>query len=666
MRLDYIKLKNFRQYQDDKIIFSAPEKNRNFTIIQGSNGAGKTNLLNALTWCLYGKELHVGTKYRGLPIVNTMTISQLKPEERCKVEVEIQLFDEEDQKIIVHRSLSYQKTDNGNVRKIPDSMSHYPDGSRFEMMRQIRGDMIQVTDPRFVISKLIPESIEGYFFFDGEQLNNYFKYTSGEKIKEAVFKISQLDLFEKLIEHLLARKKDFFKQAGKLSSTAEEIRESLETYSRSFEQHHKKIEDLKSQKDEAENKEEEYSEKLRTGPDVDVVRLENECRELERDLENLEDEIKELERDKYDYLMKKTPVIFGYKPILKTIEMIGARKEAGDIPPDYKRDFIQKLLKMGKCICGTDILKNVECRKNVEKFLEDSSSLDDISIELTQLFTTLKSEIEELDDFGEKALNYGKRINRLEKMRKEKSEDLQKRQELIGKSDVDQVKFWKDKKEEYKKIKNELIEEISKSGIRGENAQYKIHDLEKNLNRELAKEEKSREISKKLVFIERSLEAANTIKNEIMDDLRKEIEEKTKTQFFDLIWKKETYNDVTIDENYNISVMHQSGMEGVGSLSAGERQVLALSFMAALNNVSGFNVPIFIDTPLGRISKDPKTKIAHNLPNYLREKQVTMLVIDEEYTSEVRRKLSDRVGKEYMIDFRETADGSFSKVIPYE
>ena len=143
-------------------------------------------------------------------------------------------------------------------------------------------------------------------------------------------------------------------------------------------------------------------------------------------------------------------------------------------------------------------------------------------------------------------------------------------------------------------------------------------------------------------------------------------EDKTKNQFFDLIWKKEDYQDVKIDDNYNISIKHQSGLEGVGTLSAGERQVLALSFMAALNNVSGFNVPILIDTPLGRISKDPKTKIAHNLPNYLKEKQVALLVIDEEYSSEVRKKLSPRVGKEYRIDFNETPDGNYSKVIKYD
>lgn len=666
MRLDYIKLNNYRQYQEEKIIFSVPEKNRNFTIIQGANGTGKTNLLNAVTWCLYGKELHMGTKYRGLPIINIRSINILNPGEKCNVEVEIQLFDDEDQKIIIRRKLCFQKLDDGSVRKIPDTMSYCPDGSRIEMMRQIRGDMVEVQDPKFVINKLIPEDMEGYFFFDGERLNDFFRQASGEKIKEAVFKISQLALFERVIEHLSARKKDFLKQAGGLSSKAGEIGETLDVYTKSLEQHRKRIEDWKIQRVEAEQKEEEYSEKLRSGPDVDVVKLESESRELEKELEKLEDEIGELEKDKYDFLIKNTPTIFGYNPIIKTIEMIGEREEAGDIPPDYKRDFIEKLLRTGKCICGTDIAKDADSRKHVEKFLEKSSSLEDLSVELTRLYTTLKSEVEDLDGFREKTLNYGKRIAGLDEMRKGKSRELQKKKEMIGKSDVEQVRFWQSKKEECKKIKNELIDEISTSKVRADNAEHEIRELEKKLQQELGKEGKSKEISKKLAFIDGSLKAAIKIKNEIMDDLRREIEEKTKDQFFNLIWKKETYNDVTIDDNYNISVLHQSGIEGIGTLSAGERQVLALSFMAALNNVSGFNVPILIDTPLGRISKDPKAKIAHNLPNYLKEKQVTLLVIDEEYTPEVRNKLSSRVGKEYRIDFRETADGSFSKVIPYE
>ncbi|MEM2146931.1 MAG: hypothetical protein QW279_16330, partial [Candidatus Jordarchaeaceae archaeon] len=95
----------------------------------------------------------------------------------------------------------------------------------------------------------------------------------------------------------------------------------------------------------------------------------------------------------------------------------------------------------------------------------------------------------------------------------------------------------------------------------------------------------------------------------------------------------------------------------------GERQVLALSFMAALNSVSGFDAPIIIDTPLGRISKEPKINIAKNLPNYLRGKQVTLLMTEEEYTPEVRERLRPNIAREYKIEFTEKEFGGLAKVV---
>ena len=77
MEIDYIHMKNFRQYLDASIEF-ARSLSKNFTIIQGANGAGKTNLLNSITWCLFGEELHVDSKYEGLPMVNTTALDEKK------------------------------------------------------------------------------------------------------------------------------------------------------------------------------------------------------------------------------------------------------------------------------------------------------------------------------------------------------------------------------------------------------------------------------------------------------------------------------------------------------------------------------------------------------------------------------------------------------------
>ncbi len=135
---------------------------------------------------------------------------------------------------------------------------------------------------------------------------------------------------------------------------------------------------------------------------------------------------------------------------------------------------------------------------------------------------------------------------------------------------------------------------------------------------------------------------------------------------FELIWKKKSFTAVNINENYNISVIDKRGNEAIGSLSAGERQVLALSFMSALNIVSGFDTPLIIDTPLGRISKEPRENIASILPGYLKNKQVLLLVTETEYSEGVRKRLKKAVGKEYRINFMEKELGAEAKVVAYE
>ena len=147
-----------------------------------------------------------------------------------------------------------------------------------------------------------------------------------------------------------------------------------------------------------------------------------------------------------------------------------------------------------------------------------------------------------------------------------------------------------------------------------------------------------------------------------MKKVKQEVEERASKQFLTLIWKKETYKGLVIDDDYNISVPDTSGREALGTLSAGERQVCALSFMAALNSVSGFEAPIVIDTPLGRISREPRRNIAENLPDYLKGTQVTLLVTEEEYTPEVRKALSRVIGKEYTINFWEKEMGKMAEV----
>ena len=121
MELDYLLMKNFRQYKDAKIEF-ARSSSANFTIIQGANGAGKTNILNAITWCLFGEEYHMDSKYKGLPIVNADALDENK-KGVIGTSVEVQFIDDNGKKILISRTINYREI-NGKLVELPGATHH--------------------------------------------------------------------------------------------------------------------------------------------------------------------------------------------------------------------------------------------------------------------------------------------------------------------------------------------------------------------------------------------------------------------------------------------------------------------------------------------------------------------------------------------------------------
>lgn len=659
MEIDYIYLRNFRQYQDAKIEF-AKSPDVKFTIIQGANGAGKTNLLNAITWCLFGEELHVDSKYKGLPVLNTTTLDEVESG-ILELKVEMQLIQSDGKRILITRQKQYKKGKERNPIEVPQphTLSIMREKGR-DWVGPIYGD-----DAQYIIDGLIPPSIEEYFFFDGERMDDYFTETTRKEIRKAVFKISQLELLETMIDHLTKRRNDFLKTARGLSSEAEGIREMIQIQSRSLDTDKEELEELTAKEIEAKQKKQFYSEKLRGSSLERVQSLEDQRVDLDNDLSRIQEEIEEIEAKKLELLHSNMPAILCYDALLKTKQIIDGRREAGLIPPRYRAIFIKGLLNKGKCICGSDITEKDEYslkrRKTVEQFLE-ISKLSEMSNEIVETNTRIAEMLGNLTDFPNDVVDLGKKLRSLQETKSGKNEKIKRITQEIEQSNVENIRKWEKEKQKFTKEQEQLAVKIALKKRDIERRSNIIRAYNIKLNQELKKQTKHSELLNRLAFCDGGMRAAQDIKELIMKKVKDEIEEKTSQQFLNMIWKKRTYECVKIDDNYNISVPHVSGREALGTLSAGERQVCALSFMAALNSVSGFKVPIVIDTLLARISSEPRKSIAENLPGYLEGTQVTLLVTEEEYTPQVKKALSKSVGKMYEINFIEKERGGLAEV----
>ena len=188
MKLLRLELENFRQYRDQVTFNFSLDDEKNMNIIQGVNGAGKTNLLNALTWCLYGTEENL-SKYAGkkLPIANEAALRELDTNKALETRVQVVMVNSSGETTIFERKLLTRKDQNGHP--LPSQ------NSDFHAYQQRNGDMRESTlDKNFLVNRILPKGVKGFFFFDGERLDEFFKEENSTKVKEAILDVSQLSL----------------------------------------------------------------------------------------------------------------------------------------------------------------------------------------------------------------------------------------------------------------------------------------------------------------------------------------------------------------------------------------------------------------------------------------------------------------------------------------
>jgi DNA sulfur modification protein DndD len=84
--------------------------------------------------------------------------------------------------------------------------------------------------------------------------------------------------------------------------------------------------------------------------------------------------------------------------------------------------------------------------------------------------------------------------------------------------------------------------------------------------------------------------------------------------------------------------------------------------MSALMTISGFHAPVIIDTPLGKIDDEHRSLITTELPRFLHETQLVLLVTPTEYDHNVKKNLDEFLLKENYYEIRENEANTESMV----
>lgn len=120
--------------------------------------------------------------------------------------------------------------------------------------------------------------------------------------------------------------------------------------------------------------------------------------------------------------------------------------------------------------------------------------------------------------------------------------------------------------------------------------------------------------------------------------------------FQHLLRKSRLVSKLCIDaESYEVSLWNESGHRiPADRLSAGERQLLAVSLLWGLARASGMTLPTMIDTPLGRLDSTHRTNLVEGYFPFAGH-QVILLSTDEEINERYYPMLKPWTGREYTL-----------------
>ena len=351
MLIKSIIMNNFRQFKGKQKLEFSTDPNKNVTVLLGDNTFGKTTILQAFNWCLYGTADFPKDSNPDFLLNLELANEQAGLQQKCEVSVEL-ILEHKDTEYIVLRKQAYIDRAYGSWNALNSQLlvSYKENG----ITKQVREG-----EEKNIINAILPQSLSGYFFFDTERVSDI---STRKDLSEAVRGLLGLAAIGNARKHLGARTQKttaIGQWNGSLDSLGDErAKEAQETISRETD----KIELLKSEVKNAEreleslnNQKERIAEILRDNQST--AELQRQKQTLE---ETLEEEKKELEDVNKNFLKFFSSNAMSYLalPLVDQAQEVLVNAHVDDRGiRDMTEASIRDIIKRGRCICGAQIVE---------------------------------------------------------------------------------------------------------------------------------------------------------------------------------------------------------------------------------------------------------------------------------------------------------------------
>ena len=634
MKLDWMRLSNFRQFHGDQDIRFSRDSSRNVTVIHGVNGAGKTALFTALNWCLYELDADdIGE------LVSKRALTEARVGD--SVEVKVQLG-------FTHGGERFTATRAMNVTK--SGAEEWRSAGRIEFsLDNVRADgqTRRVPNPTGRIESILPANVRSYFFFDGEKIEQFTRPDNEKEVREAVRNVLKIEVLERARNHLDAAARDYQSSLKKLASGGlEQLLEGEEALREKTEKTRTRLMELREEKAAAERQTKEIDGRL---GEIHEIREWDNQRKLA--LETLR--VRQEELDLLWRRIRDTSNLgyyrFAGEAIDKAAWIVDAMRERGEIPPGIREQFVQDLLANHVCICGRPIEEESEEHRRLMEILTRSlpSDLENANLDVGGELRAARPRIQGVTQQLVEQMQRKAQIN-------VEQEELTATLDEVNRHLLHDVAHEEVSALEKRRMDNQIAiqrigGDIGRLEERLENQRKELEELKGSIGKAQLSEKRAQDLQRRFSLARKSSDAVEGMLETFASEMRRDIEVEAKEIFQSLALKESQFQDVQFGEDYHLEVIDRWGLPARPELSAGERQILSLAFITGMSKVTGEEAPLVMDTPFGRLSSDHREAITQRIPEIT--DQLVILVTDEELHSQARENLVPRIGAEYLLEF---------------
>lgn len=654
MLIKCITLHNFRQFKGkQKLVFSNDPK-KNVTVLLGDNTFGKTTILQAFNWCLYGiadfpKDSNPDFLLN-LEVSNELAGVQQKSE----VYVEV-ILEHKGMEYIILRKQPYVDRGYGNWTALQYQLTvSYKENGITKQVRE--------GEEQRIINSILPQSLSGYFFFDTERVSDI---SSRKDLSDAVRGLLGLAAVGNARKHLGSRtlKATAIGQwnASLDSSGDERARQAQETIARETEH----MEALEREIDSAEKElislnaqKEKIAEILRDNQNT--AELQRKKQVLEGRLESERKELEDCNRLFLDFF-SNSAITYFMLPLMDQAEtcLVDANVDDRGIR-DMTESSIRDIIKRRRCICGAELEVSEDGKTGNSAYLHILEELR--YVPPAHIGTAIQN-------FKQLLTVDRRNVSLFYPTIEQKYKEIQKHRDSIASLEdeiarIDESIFGKENMGSYEADMNRIKENIKRMTEKKARCdrdigacQSAIESAQKLYDSLVSASERNKKLIAYIAYAEQICNWIDETYAEKEQEMRGRLQERVNDTFGKMYHGQRR---VQIDKQYHVTLFAQlNGKEVVTGESEGLKRVKNFAFIAGLvdlakekatlghsatDSISWDNeaYPLVMDAPFSNADETHIKNISAVLPEVANQVIMFVMEKDWQYAEPV---MADRVGK---------------------